>query len=72
MFGFQVIERFNIKAEEEKKKRKKKNEKRVAKKKEGSQFYPAYIYLFKVNYRNTSKRCEICSKLTIKTPERHQ
>ena len=31
---------------------------------------PAHIYLFKVNYRNTRKRCEICSKLTIKTPER--
>ena len=35
---------------------------------------PSNIYLFKVNYRNTRKRCEIvqrCSKLTIKTPERH-
>ena len=31
---------------------------------------PASIYLFKVNNRNTRKRCEICSKLTIKTPER--
>ena len=31
---------------------------------------PANIYLFKVNNRNTGKRCEICSKLTIKTPER--
>ena len=29
---------------------------------------PANIYLFKVNNRNTTKRCEICSKLTIKTP----
>ena len=28
------------------------------------------IYLFKVNNRNTRKRYEICSKLTIKTPER--
>ena len=27
----------------------------------------ANIYLFKVNNRNTRKRCEICSKLTIKT-----
>ena len=28
------------------------------------------IYMFKVNNRNTrSKMCEICSKLTIKTPE---
>ena len=30
----------------------------------------ANIYLFKVNNRNTRKRCEICSKSTIKTPER--
>ena len=33
---------------------------------------PANIYLFKVNNRNTRKRYEICSKLTIKTPERRQ
>ena len=33
---------------------------------------PANIYLFKVNNKNTRKRCEICSKLTIKTPERRQ
>ena len=26
----------------------------------------------KGNKRNTRKRCEACSKLTIKTPERHQ
>ena len=26
--------------------------------------------MFKVNSRNTRTRCEICSKLTIKTPER--
>ena len=32
--------------------------------------YPAGIYLLKVNNRNTRTRCEICSKLTIKTPER--
>ena len=31
---------------------------------------PANIYLFKVTNRNTRKRCEICSKLTIKKPER--
>ena len=31
---------------------------------------PANISLFKVNNRNTGKRCEICSKLIIKTPER--
>ena len=29
------------------------------------------MYLFKVNKRNFRKRCEICLKLTIKTPERH-
>ena len=29
---------------------------------------PANIYLYKVNNRNTRKRCEICSKLTIETP----
>ena len=28
------------------------------------------IYMFKVNNRNTRKKCEICSKLTIKTPQR--
>ena len=31
--------------------------------------YQANIYLVKVNNRNTRKRCEIFSKLTIKTPE---
>ena len=30
------------------------------------------IYLFKINNRNIRKRCEICSKLTIKTAERRQ
>ena len=29
------------------------------------------MYMLKVNNRITRKRCEICSKLTIKTPERH-
>ena len=33
---------------------------------------PTNIYLFKVNNRNTIKRCEICSKLKIKTPERRK
>ena len=33
---------------------------------------PAGIYLLKVNTRNTRARCEICSELTIKTPERLQ
>ena len=32
--------------------------------------YPAGSYMFKVNNRNTRTRCEICSKLTIKTLER--
>ena len=31
---------------------------------------PANIYLFKVNNRNFRKMCGICSKLTIKIPER--
>ena len=32
--------------------------------------YPGSIYL--VSNRNTRKRCEMCSKLTIKSPERRQ
>ena len=32
---------------------------------------PVSIYLFKGNNRNTRTRCEICSKLTVKTTERH-
>ena len=32
--------------------------------------FPARIYMFKVDNRNPVTRCEICSKLTIKTPER--
>ena len=31
---------------------------------------PAGMYLLKFKNRNTRARCEICSKLTIKTPER--
>ena len=31
---------------------------------------PADIYLFKGNQRISKKKCAICSKLTIKTPER--
>ena len=31
---------------------------------------PASNYMFKVNNRNTRTRCEICSELTVKTPER--
>ena len=30
---------------------------------------PVGIYMFKVNNRNNRTRCEICSKLTIKTLE---
>ena len=32
--------------------------------------YPVSNYMFKVNNRNTRSSCEICSKLTIKTPGR--
>ena len=31
--------------------------------------YPIAIYLLKVKNRFTRTRCEICSKLTINTPE---
>ena len=31
---------------------------------------PAGIYVLKVNNRDTRKRGEICSRLTIKTPKR--
>ena len=34
--------------------------------------YPANIYLFKVNKRNTRKRSEICLKLTAKIPEQRE
>ena len=34
--------------------------------------FPVNIYLLKGNNKNTRKRREICSKLTIKTPERCQ
>ena len=33
---------------------------------------PANIYFFKVSNKNTSKRCKILSKLTIKSPERRR
>ena len=33
-------------------------------------YYPVGIYLFNVNNGNTKTMCEICSNLTIKTPER--
>ena len=35
-------------------------------------YYPVNIYLFEVSNKNTRKRCEIVSKLTIKTPERRR
>ena len=35
-------------------------------------YIPADIYLLKINNKNNRTRCEICSKLTIKTPERRQ
>ena len=34
--------------------------------------FPASIYLFKFKRKNIRKRCEICSDLTMKTPERSQ
>ena len=34
------------------------------------EYYPAGIYVPKVNIRNTRTKCEICLKLTIKTSER--
>ena len=37
---------------------------------EAERSYPAGIYLLKVNNINTRTRCEMCSKLTMKTPER--
>ena len=35
-----------------------------------SVIYPVDVYLFKGNIKNIRKRCEICSKLTVKAPER--
>ena len=34
------------------------------------EFFPVGNYMVKINNRNTTTRCEICSKLTMKTPER--
>ena len=31
---------------------------------------PASNYMFKVNSRKTRAKCEVCSKLSIKTPKR--
>ena len=33
--------------------------------------YPVGNYMFKVTIETLEQRCEICSKLTIKTPKRH-
>ena len=33
--------------------------------------HQAGIHLLKVSNRNNRTRCEVCSKLTIETPERH-
>ena len=35
-------------------------------------YIPVGVHLLKVNNRNTRTRCEICSKLTIKTPQRRR
>ena len=34
--------------------------------------YPVGNFMFKINNKNTRARCEICSKLTVKTPERRR
>ena len=34
--------------------------------------FPADIYLLKVSNRNTRTKCDTCSELTIRTPERRQ
>ena len=34
--------------------------------------YPVGLYLLKVSNRNTRILCEICSKLTIKNPEKRR
>ena len=35
-------------------------------------YYPVGIYMFKVNNRDSRTRCQTCSKLTIKIPDRLQ
>ena len=37
-----------------------------------SRYIKDHNYLFKVNNRNTRKRCGKCSKLTTKKPDRRQ
>ena len=39
---------------------------------DSEQVNPANNYMFKVNNRNTRRRCEVFSKLTIKILERRQ
>ena len=39
------------------------------KKRKSYLFMPVGIYVVKVNNRNTRTRCEMCSKLTVKTQE---
>ena len=34
--------------------------------------FPVAINMFRVNKKNTGKRCKICSELTIKTSKRRQ
>ena len=52
------------------KQKKKRNKNKSPKENKTNQLSPANNYLFKVNNRNIRKRCEICSKLAIKTPGR--
>ena len=52
--------------------KKKKKKIRRTKYKHSRRWFSAGIYLLKVNNRNTRTKCKICSKLTIKAPERHQ
>ena len=60
---------FNFKSVLKTKKNKENKEKQLL---SLSGHYPAGSYMFKVNNSNTRTRCEICSKLAIKTPERRQ
>ena len=36
---------------------------------EHANYFPTAMYLLKFNERNTSARCDICSKLTVKRVE---
>ena len=37
-----------------------------------NRFFPTGNYMLNVNNKNARRRCEVCSKLTKKTPERRQ